>query len=77
MILFAAGGDHLVHDAAVAADELVLRLLAVEGNLGLRDGEPKCLLESLADSHLQRGGRGEAGPCGTLPETTRLRPRSG
>ena len=62
MILFAAGGDHLVHDAAVAADELVLCLLAVEGNLGLADGEPQRLLEGLADGHLQRGGRGEAGP---------------
>ncbi len=50
---FAAGGDHLIHDAAVAADELVLRLLTVEGDLGLADIEPQSLLEGLTDSHFQ------------------------
>ena len=57
MILLAAGGDHLIHDAAVATDELVLRLLTVEGNLGLADVQPLRLLESLAYGHFQRGGR--------------------
>ncbi len=62
MIGFAAGGDHLIHDAAVAADELVLRLLAVEGYLGLADVEPQRLLEGLTDGHFQRGGGGESRP---------------
>ena len=64
VIPLAAGGDHLIHDAAVAADELVLRLLAVEGNLGLADGKPLGFLEGLADGHLQGGGRGKAGALG-------------
>ncbi len=50
---FAAGGDHLIHDAAVAADELVLRLLTVEGDLRLADIEPQRLLEGLTDGHFQ------------------------
>ncbi len=62
MIGFAAGGDHLIHDAAVAADELVLRLLTVEGDLGLADVELQRLLEGLTDGHFQRGGGGEACP---------------
>ncbi len=59
---FAAGGDHLIHDAAVAADEQVLRLLTVEGDLGLTDGEPQRLLEGLTNGHFQRGGGGESRP---------------
>ncbi len=56
VILLATGGDHLIHDAAVAADELVLRLLAVEGDLGLADVKPQGLLEGLAYGHLKRRG---------------------
>ena len=59
VIRLAAGGDHLIHDAAVAADKLVLRLLAIEGDLGLADVKPQRLLEGLAYGHLQRGGGGE------------------
>ena len=62
MVCFAAGGDHLIHDAAVAADELVLRLLTVEGYLGLADVEPQRLLEGLTDGHFQRGRGGEPRP---------------
>ncbi len=62
VVSFAAGGDHLIHDAAVAADELVLRLLAVEGDLGLADIEPQRFFECLTDGYFQRGGGGEPRP---------------
>ncbi len=45
----------LIHDAAVAADELVFRLLAVEGDLRAIQRQMIQLLEHGADGDFQRG----------------------
>ena len=55
VVFFAQRRNQLIHDAAVAADELVFRLLAVEGDLRAIQRQMIQLLEHGADGDFQRG----------------------
>ncbi len=60
MIFLAQRGDQLVHDAAVAAYELVLRLLTVDGDGRAVELQVIELLKHGANRHFQRRRRAEA-----------------
>ena len=52
--------DELIHDAATAADELVLGLLAQQRDVAQAGIEPEGRLQRLAHGHFQRSRRAEA-----------------
>ncbi|MNN49272.1 hypothetical protein D3C81_1637870 [compost metagenome] len=54
MIFLAQRGNQLIHDAAVATDELVFGFLTVQGNLRAVERQVIKLLEHGADRHFQR-----------------------
>ena len=70
-------GDHLIHDAAVAADELVLRLLAVEGDFRLADGQPWASLKAWPMATSREAEEERPVPWGTLPETNQIEAAQG
>ena len=57
VIFFTERGDQLVHNAAVAADELVFRFLAVQRDLRAVERQMVQLLEHGADGDFQRSRR--------------------
>ncbi len=60
MVFFAAGGDHLVHNAALAADKLILCLLANQGQLLQADIQSGHAGQSQAGDHFQTGRGAQA-----------------
>jgi hypothetical protein len=64
VVTLACRRSELVHDAAVAADELVLGFLSVHRQVGGTDLEPVQALEDVSNGHLQGCRRRKSGTLG-------------